>query len=305
MKEKNLSLTIKTASDFNQTFFQLSEEQRAKLFDSGLNAQIPELIKTVTDFAFICESLTVMQRNKLFERLKTYLPERIETATDFQHVCQFLAEEQRDALFKSLKVKLPELIKNLTDFLVIFTKLSKKQQIELANGPLKQKLPEFIETASDFDIISKLLTGKQSYELFVFLEENRPEFVKTKLNLNDALQCLNEKQCQFFKTQFSLNAIQTKSQQVNSGLTRLFFKKISHQKRSILCEIAELANSIIQQENHNENSVRLDEIKKIVKDNQTILKTHRGFFKFHETTSNQIADSLVDRLESLVAINAC
>lgn len=334
---------INTAEDFNRAYRHLSEEQRAELFDGSLKTKLPELVNTASDcglifqflsekqrnelfeclkakiptlitfaieFAFICQVLTEKQCYELFECLKTYLPERIETAPDFQLVCQFLTEAQRNELFESLKIKLPHFIHTAADFFCTFYYLSKAHHTELVNGSLKKKLPTLIKTASDFSLIFQFLTEKQCDELFASFEETQPEFFNSKVEY-DMLAFLSEEKRQLFKeqrqatAQVSFNGVQTKTLQLNKGFTRLFFKDISHQKRLILCRMAELAKTILQHQNHVENRVRLEEIKKIAQDNQAILKTHRGFFKLHETTSNQLADALVDRLECLVAVNCC
>lgn len=98
----------------------------------------------------------------------------------------------------------------------------------------------------------------------------------------------------------ALRAIQIKSEQLKKGCTTLFFKDISQKKQAILANIASLATNIIQKGAEPQNSNELDEIKAIIENNKLILKEHRGFVKFHETTSNQIAEKLINSLENLM-----
>ena len=171
-------------------------------------------------------------------------------------------------------------------------------------------MPNLIHNIEDLLLsrVLKALTPEQCNELLKVLKPTLPKLIKNSSDLSEVLEKLTPEKYKVFKmrqqisAESALNAIQIKNEQLNKGFTRLFFKSISQKKHEILSEIHKKAETIISNENKSANSDQFNEIKQMLEKDKNTLNTHRGFFKFNPTTSDQIADELVNCLERLIVM---
>jgi hypothetical protein len=133
------------------------------------------------------------QRGVVFEAIKDQLPQLIKTASDFSSIISGLNKAQLDAILEVLKDKLPQLIKTADDFTSVMRWLD-KTQCGVVFEAIKDQLPQLIKTASDFSDAIRFLNEAQRGVVFEAIKDQLPQLIKTASDFSDAIRFLNEAQ---------------------------------------------------------------------------------------------------------------
>ena len=330
VKEK-LPTMINSACDLSEVIQYLTPEQ-CTVICKALKEKLPVFIKSVSDFRIILQYLTPKQRGVIYESVKEKLLVIINSAYDFRELIQYLTPEQCTVVCKALKEKLSVIIEDPFDFKIIVRYLTFDQFVVVCEF---LKLPTIINSAYDFKIIIESLSPEQCNLVCEILKERLSDIINSSYDFTTVVEFLNPNECNVVcevvkeklpqiiedtrpnrslslkKQRYclieadeafeALKALQIKSEQLKKGFTSLFFKNISQEKCASLDAISALTMNILRKRAECSNFLELNKLKQIIENDMPTLKKHRGFIKFHKTTSNQIVIKLLKSLEELVA----
>ena len=330
LKEK-LSTLIKSASDFKIILQYLTPNQRGVIYEF-VKEKLPVIINSAYDFRELIQYLTPEQCTVVCKALKEKLSVIIEDPFDFKIIVRYLTFDQFVVVCEFLK--LPTIINSAYDFKIIIESLS-PEQCNLVCEILKERLSDIINSSYDFTTVVEFLNPNECNVVCEILRERLSDIINSSYDFITVIEFLNPKQrsvvCEVVKEKLpqiiedtrpnrslslkkqryclieadeafeALKALQIKSEQLKKGFTSLFFKNISQEKCASLDAISALTMNILRKRAECSNFLELNKLKQIIENDMPTLKKHRGFIKFHKTTSNQIVIKLLKSLEELVA----